>query len=331
MYLRIPFDSKWGNSFLGGDNNKPLPKNGRDYIASTSNMKKNPENYIRKDVSIHTTMGILNRLIGDQRKLFQSRSEPNYFYADIEDKVTFNIADLCVSEEVARLSNGNKSSDPTASIGLVDDRHPLIEAEEAGALWAPLMADIDTLCDYISHDTTLEPFPDLTFDTLYNKLLERKAAKNVVISNKVSHAIEILQKAYPSTDYLVKDKLNSQAMYMSAVYISLNKLSETVDTDDWLTPTKVLPGLAKKTFTEKGFNAFFAKGSKKQYSNPYIQKTYGKDAVNHLLHKSSGTLEINIEIPSKKALEIKRMIENACVTSFCVGKKGVAYLDKISI
>jgi hypothetical protein len=35
-------------------------------------------------------MGLLNRLIGDQRKLYQSRQSANYFFADLERHISFS-------------------------------------------------------------------------------------------------------------------------------------------------------------------------------------------------------------------------------------------------
>ncbi|OQW99603.1 MAG: hypothetical protein BWK74_01815, partial [Desulfobacteraceae bacterium A6] len=47
------------------------------------------------------------------------------------------------------------------------------------------------------------------------------------------------------------------------------------------------------------------------------------------LTKASGKLEINIAIDREKAKEIKRLIENAGVSSFYLGKKGLSYVTDI--
>jgi hypothetical protein len=48
--------------------------------------------------------------------------------------------------------------------------------------------------------------------------------------------------------------------------------------------------------------------------------------------KASGTLNINIDINRDKAKEIRTMINNAGVSSFYLGKKGLAFVDgEISI
>ncbi|VVH56215.1 FIG00921294: hypothetical protein, partial [uncultured Gammaproteobacteria bacterium] len=88
MRITIKYDSCWRNSFLDGDNNVPVPKRGRKYIASITSLK-NEKNFLKREISEDTVMGVLNRLIGDQRKLYQSRQDENYYFADIENKVTY--------------------------------------------------------------------------------------------------------------------------------------------------------------------------------------------------------------------------------------------------
>ena len=81
MRITIEYESSWRNSFLDGNNNEELPAKGRNYIASNTNLR-NEENFIKREVTLDTIMGILCRLIGDQRKLYQARKEeygPYYF------------------------------------------------------------------------------------------------------------------------------------------------------------------------------------------------------------------------------------------------------------
>ena len=70
MRITIEYESSWRNSFLDGENNEPLSKKGRNYIASMTELKK-AGNFRQRDISMTTVMGVLNRLIGDQRKLYQ--------------------------------------------------------------------------------------------------------------------------------------------------------------------------------------------------------------------------------------------------------------------
>lgn len=82
MKITIEYESSWRNSFLDGSNNEVLPKNGRKYIAAKKFLTKE-EDSVKRHITKDTIMGILNRLIGDQRKLYQSRTTENYYFKDI--------------------------------------------------------------------------------------------------------------------------------------------------------------------------------------------------------------------------------------------------------
>ena len=69
MKITIEYESSWRNSFLDGNNNEPLPKKGRDFVGSMTSLKKEG-NFLVREITLDTVMGILNRLIGDQRKLY---------------------------------------------------------------------------------------------------------------------------------------------------------------------------------------------------------------------------------------------------------------------
>ncbi|MBV5301588.1 MAG: hypothetical protein J0649_07400, partial [Methylococcales bacterium] len=86
MRITIKYEASWRNSFLDGSNNEPIPKEKRGFIGSMTNLgKRNSDgqycNFIQGDITHNTVMGVLNRLIGDQRKLYQSKQCPNYFFA----------------------------------------------------------------------------------------------------------------------------------------------------------------------------------------------------------------------------------------------------------
>jgi hypothetical protein len=92
-----------------------------------------------------------------------------------------------------------------------------------------------------------------------------------------------------------------------------------------------ISGISKRGFTTKDFMNRFTTGEKKKiWGNPYIRKERikGIGEVTSLMTKASGQLEINLDISRDKAKEIKTMIENAGVSSFYLGKKGLAYISK---
>jgi hypothetical protein len=77
----------------------------------------------------------------------------------------------------------------------------------------------------------------------------------------------------------------------------------------------------------------FSSGEKKVWGNPYIRKERikGEGEVVSMLTKASGQLEINLDIAIEKARELRGMIENAGVSSFYFGKKGLAFVKDIRI
>ena len=50
-----------------------------------------------------------------------------------------------------------------------------------------------------------------------------------------------------------------------------------------------------------------------------------------MLMKASGVLEIALDITKEQSNQLKEMIENAGVSSFYLGKKGLAYVESIKI
>ena len=78
----------------------------------------------------------------------------------------------------------------------------------------------------------------------------------------------------------------------------------------------------------------YSTGKKKlAYGTPYIlkQKVKGQGEVTKLLTKASGTLEINLNISREQALDLQEKIDCAGVSSFYLGKKGLAYVEDIRI
>ena len=78
---------------------------------------------------------------------------------------------------------------------------------------------------------------------------------------------------------------------------------------------------------------FTTGGGKKIWGSPYIkkEKIKGLGEVSSILTKASGHLEITIDVGPAKGREIQNLIENAGVSSFYIGKKGLAYVTKIRV
>ena len=128
MRITIEYESAWRNSLLEGSNNEPLPKNGRKFIGSMTSLKKS-ENYLERNISIDTVMGVLNRLIGDQKKLYQARQDPHYFFKEIESKIQFDDYPTHVSNEVAYIRNITGSTDQNSYTGMIKVSDPIFSSD----------------------------------------------------------------------------------------------------------------------------------------------------------------------------------------------------------
>lgn len=108
-----------------------------------------------------------------------------------------------------------------------------------------------------------------------------------------------------------------------------------------------IPGIASLTaektpggFTIKDFyNAFAQK--KTTHTSPYVfsieffKKTGEKNTFNTKnklgVGKEDGVLEINIDVTREEAIALKEQIEDAAVSTFQMGKKGLAYVKRIEL
>ena len=339
MQILIRYEASWRNSFLDGNNNENLPKNGRNFVGSITKLQqKDEENFIKRSVSHDTIMGIINRLIGDQRKLYQARRDKNYFFLEIdnEEKVKFRNNEQ-TSSEMVYIRNITGSTDQNSFSGMIKGSDPIFKSDYSKSLWGVLFLEFHELCNFIN-DQNFSIDTDLEFDPLiivnrFENLGKLKISDNSEITKK---AILELQNKYPDIKYLDdKDRVRPLALYCSALYLQIFRLSQKFDLSNSLTKNGLISGISKGgSFTMKDFMDKFTTGEKKiVWGNPYLlkEKRKGEGEVSSLLTKASGTLEIQLDIPQEKAIELQEMIENAGVSSFYLGKKGLAYVEEIII
>lgn len=355
MQITIAYDSSWRNSFLDGDNNEPVPKKGRKYKASITSLNQEA-NYIKRDITLDTVMGVLNRLIGDQRKLYQARRDSkNYFFRDLDSSdslkptITFDDLkdDLVVTQEMTylrNLSSGIKN-DPMSFTGSIKMNDPIFDSDYSYEFWGLLTLDFDRLCRFIIDGETVnneKKFSPLSvvsfFESLNNKPVEN--------SGNVRQAISILTNEFGKINYFnAKDEVVPLNVYCSALYLQLRRLSKKYDmttaitnkefdTDASINNKNKIKGISKRLFTKKDFMDKYTTGDKKViWGNPYIHETFvkGEGKTRSLMTKASGKLEITIDVSKDKAKEIRRMIRDAGVSSFYLGKKGLAYVEDIKV
>jgi len=338
MKIIIEYESSWRNSFLDGSNDEELPKNGRKFIASMTSLKKT-ENFIKRDITLNTVMGILNRLIGDQRKLYQARKDENYFFKDYEDQIRDDFIDVpnkqILTNDMTFIRNITGSTDQNSFTGTIKTNDPMFNSDYSDEFWGVLALDFDSLCNFIISDSqvnqeiTTDPMSIITQLELLNK------EKPVVNDGLVNKALLVLKKKFDGINYLnAKDKIVPISFYCSALYLRLERLASKFDMSSAKTKIGGISGISKRGFTKKDFMNRFTTGDKKLiFGNPYIREEFvkGEGKVKHLMTKASGKLEITLDIDRDKAKEIRTMIENAGVSSFYLGKKGLAYVSDIRV
>lgn len=351
MKIIIKYSDVWKNSFLDGDNNSKLPKNGRKFIASITSLGKK-ENAIYRDFTIDTIMGVMNRLIGDQRKLWQSREKVYsdfYYFEDIEKNISFVDDIKTLSKEVVFLRNMNKSYDKGAWSGKINVEHPLLNSKFSKRLFSIFYYSLEELYEFIltGNEVDLDSL-NIDLDPLLISeqisLLDKIKAEP--INERLKNIINVFTTSFEEDGILPKyylkneNEVYNKKFYFSALYLLTTKmiLEFGSELENILNSKNGIPGMSKGGFTQKDFIANFA-NKKLIYGNPYLinywddnpNKEGKKIKVEDKLGVATGTLTINIDVDREKSKEIKTLIENAGVGYFYLGKKGLAYVDKIKL
>ena len=334
MKITIRYEASWRNSFLDGSNNEALPRNGRKFIGSMTRLKKT-ENFIPREVTIDTVMGVLNRLIGDQRKLYQARNNDAYFFKDIEALVKYEDKPTVINHEMTYIRNITGSTDQNSYTGMIKIRDPLFLSDYSSEFWGVLALDIDQLYAFIiedkSVDTMIETDP-LTIISRLEEIHKMKPVENTGLANTAFLALRDAFEKYKGVNN--KELLLVISLYCSALYLQLERLAKQYDMSTAKTKAGGISGISNNGFTKKDFMNRFTTGDKKKiWGNPYIREEFikGVGKVKHFMTKVSGTLDIELSIDRKQAKEIEQMIENAAVSSFYLGKKGLAYVSNIRV
>lgn len=348
LQLTIPYESKWGNSFLDGDNNSPLPKKGRSYVASSQKLNDatdGEQNFIRRTITIDTVMGVLNRLIGDRRKLYQSRACCDYFFKEVEvgGLVTFEDHISAETQEMVFLRNMGNNTDQNAFSGMINASHPAFTSAFSAELWGVLFLPLGSLCDFVINNTPVTPRADVCpltiaeqFESVVSKIKAVKVASDP--SEQLDNILktESLLSARFDANYrnAAGTSIQVSALYCSALYLQIERLGHRYDLRCALTKAGGVAGFSKRGFTFKDFMKAFTTGDGKiVFGNPYCRDTFVKGAgkIREMLNKTSGRLVITLDVNDEHAREIMNMISNAGVMGFPLGKKGLAYVDAMRI
>lgn len=341
MKITIEYESSWRNSFLDGSNNEPLPKKGRKFIGSMTELKK-PENYRQRTITKDTVMGVLNRLIGEQAKLYQARKRADYYFSEIEDilKDSDIVDKPVITNEIVYIRNMSGSDDQNSFCGMVTVDDPAFNSDFSAELWGVLWLSLDELLEFISNKdfkvllkTSATP---LSISDRFEQLNNKKEHKDLDVNSQINSVLEELNKIFPDINYLNKnEKIPVISLYCSALYLQIERLKEKeFDFESILSGQGNLSGISKRGFTKKDFMAKYVTGGKKPiWGGAYLrkEKVKGEGEIVSMLTKASGILMINLDIPRNVAIDLENKIENAGVSSFYLGKKGLAYVTDIRI
>lgn len=344
MRITVEYESSWRNSFLEGNNNEELPKRGRKFIGSMTNLQ-NAKNFIERQVTRDTVMGILNRLIGDQRKLYQSRQDENYYFKDLESCVKFQDSPVTLNREVTYIRNMTGNTDQDAFSGVIQTNHPMLNSDFSQELWGVLFLPFEDVCRFIlgdsyesGDDISLDPVDLITRVEVINKdfkPVEKNELYEKVVEFLNKKFSELVTDKSPEPFVERNGKIRPIRFYAASLYLQYERLSNKYDMANALTKSGKIAGFSKRGFNGKRdfMKNFTTGGEKKIWGNPYVRKerVKGEGEVVSMMTKASGRLQIEIPLERNRAKELEIMIKNAGVSSFYLGKKGLAYVSGIRV
>ena len=366
MKIIIDYSSSWRNSVLTGSNDEPIQR--RNFKASS----KSQETIDVRCISENTVLGVLCRLIGDQRKLYQAKASDDFYFKNLD--MTFQeIKSSSTSwNDTALLINKSENRPPQSSfIGVLDENEPLFFSKYSYTLWSLLDYDFRELLEFIinpdidikegivsplqilnrvRYDISSMDRVEFVNDSIEsleirlkeellkpkpreNKLLELQKeiealviksqdSENIIFERKLRDAVNKLSNAFSDQDYYEKsNSVYPSRIYAGALYLMILEMEKQgFDTSDLVTRKGTIKG-----FSKRGFNGV------RDFLNPLMGNKRKTTHTPYLLTKANGQLEIILDMDFEKAKELKQMIDNAGVSSFYLGKKGLAYVSDIDI
>lgn len=359
MVVHIKFDSIWQNSFLeDGDTQK------RKFIATS---KARGQDLFRP-ITENTILGVLSRLIGDQRPLRLARESGDFYFDDIVTKISHQIKLSHGNTENSMLINKSENRPAQGTfIGVVSEDTELFFSSTSSLLWSVIYLNkYDVLSfilgdNYFNHTGDSRPLSiikqmekisnmstsKLKQDELkeIGEKIEKESKKKKVNSDliealesqmndiesermqtyyhKVHHVLLTLKDKFPDVKSFKNNEISPINLYVAALYLQADRMVNA-GLDLSYCQSKEgeisIHGFAKGSLNFNGIRDFLNKfaGGKKKTSKTPVE-----------INKASGQLEITIDISREKAKELEQMIENAGVSSFYLGKKGLAYVTHI--
>lgn len=365
MKIIIDYESVWQNSFLTGSNDEPVKK--REFKASS----KSKEAEDVKEISHNTILGILSRLIGDQRKLYQVKHNDDFYFKDMD--ISFQHTKHSKTWiEKAFLINKSENRPPQSSfIGVLKEDESLFFSDYSATLWSVLDFSFEELLDFIinpkirkiekevsvSHILNKVQFDiqtmeavqffqdkinlvkdkltqeykkekpsDKRIESLNEQILRLEDLSNnenvIKFEKKLKDCLGVLELLFPEESYVEKNNtIYPIRLYSAGLYVMVNELKQGgVDISKYISTSGTIKGFSKRNFN-----------GVRDFLNPLMGNKKKTTHTPYNLTKASGQLEITLDIDLPKAMELKQMIDHAGVSSFYLGKKGLAYVSDIRL
>lgn len=340
LTIIIKYNSIWKTSFLAGSNDEPVKKE-RKFVASIHELKKS-ENRLERNITVNTIMGVLNRLIGDQRKLYQARQDPNYYFKHLETvlKPKHIVEQAVHNDEMIRLQNLSSGFDKRLMAGIYSDSHPAFTNQDFTLLWHIAFLPLEKVLQFIFTGdlACLKEDKPMIYSPVdvADQLDDLAELKPIEIDSSFQKAINVLSKHFTDVTYAPTSsgKFRPLAFYCSAMYLALEKLEQDQDVTPVLSPRGGISGISKRNFTRPDFLLAYANGQRrKTFNTPYIIENRIKDKglVRKKLTTANGTVSVHLPISNDKASELVNLIRCAGVGPFKLGKKGLAYIQDMRI
>jgi len=156
----------------------------------------------------------------------------------------------------------------------------------------------------------------------YREYLDlRSRSDREALDKKLGEIIDLLSKKYPDKDYYDKGKIYVMSLYSIALYLQVERMINNNLKMDYC--LKKSGEIQIQGFSKRNFNG--VRDFLNKLAGNY-KKTVGTPSV---VTKASGELIITLNINQQEADNLKNMIDNAGVSSFYLGKKGLAYVKDI--
>ena len=359
MVVHIKFDSIWQNSFLeDGDTQK------RKFIATS---KARGQDLFRP-ITENTILGVLSRLIGDQRPLRLARESGDFYFDDIATKISHQMKLSHGDTENVMLINKSENRPAQGTfIGVVSEDTELFFSSTSPLLWSVIYLSKDDILsfilgdDYFNHIGDSKPLSIIKqmeeisnmstiklqedelkeigekidkeskkkkvnldlIEALEYQMKDIKSEKMKTYYDNVHYALLTLKDKFPNVKSFENNEIRPINLYTAALYLQAEKMIDAGFDLPYCQNAEgkvSIHGFAKNSLNFNGVRDFlnkFAGGKKKTSRTPVA------------IHKASGILVIKLDISQERAKRLEQMVNDAGVSSFYLGKKGLAYVTRI--